>query len=105
MVVVTGLYNVTQLGLLERVMAGGAGVVLAGKLILVLAMISLAAQRDIRQVPRVTGPGPRRGLTAIAWLDRVVLLLALVVIHLGLAVSRLAHQRPVRLRPSSLRTS
>jgi putative copper export protein len=88
-VVLTGLYNVTRLGPLERVMASGAGVALAGKFILVLAMISLAAQRDFGQVPRLATLEARRALNAIAWLDRVVLLLAAAVIYLGLAVSRL----------------
>ncbi len=91
-VVLTGLYNVTRLGPLERVMGSGAATLLAAKLILVLAMISLTAQRDFGQVPRLAGAGTASALTAIAWLDRVVLLLAVVVIYLGLAVSRLAHQ-------------
>lgn len=91
LVVLTGLYNVTRLGPMERVMASGAGTMLAGKFILVLAMISLAARRDFGHVPRLAGPGGSPALTAIAWLDRLLLLLAAIVIYLGLAVSRLAH--------------
>lgn len=91
LVVLTGLYNVTRLGPMERVMASGAGTMLAGKFILVLAMISLAARRDFGHVPRLAGPGGSSALTAIAWLDRLLLLLAAIVIYLGLAVSRLAH--------------
>lgn len=91
LVVLTGLYNVTRLGPMERVMASGAGTMLAGKFILVLAMISLAARRDFGHVPRLAGRGGSSALTAIAWLDRLVLLLAAIVIYLGLAVSRLAH--------------
>jgi uncharacterized membrane protein len=90
-VVLTGLYSVTRLGPAERVMASGAGTLLAGKFILVLAMISLAAQRDFGHVPRLLAGREDAALGAIAWLDRVVLLLAVVVIYLGLAVSRLAH--------------
>jgi uncharacterized membrane protein len=90
LVVLTGLYNVTRLGPMERVMASGAGTMLAGKFILVLAMISLAARRDFGHVPRLAGPGGSSALTAIAWLDRLLLLLAAIVIYLGLAVSRLA---------------
>jgi len=35
-----------------------------------------------------SGGDPRPALSAIAWMDRVVLLLAVVIIYLGLAVSR-----------------
>ena len=45
-VALTGFYNVTRLGSLERVMQTGAGLALAGKFMLVLAMVALAAQRD-----------------------------------------------------------
>ncbi|OGK99041.1 MAG: hypothetical protein A3E31_12660 [Candidatus Rokubacteria bacterium RIFCSPHIGHO2_12_FULL_73_22] len=92
-VVLSGLYNVTRLGPLERVLASGAGLLLAGKVVLVLAMVALAAQRDFAQVPRLgralaAGEAPGPALAAIAWLDRLVLLLALIVVYLGLAVSR-----------------
>ena len=92
-VVLTGFYNVTRLGPLERVMESSAGVLLAGKLILVLAAITLAGQRDFAQVPRLrqalaAGGSPGPALAAIAWLDRAVLLLALAIVYLGLAVSR-----------------
>ena len=90
LVVLTGLYNVTRLGPLERVMESGAGTLLAGKFILVLAMITLAAQRDFAQVPRLAHPDALAALKTITWLDRAVLLLAVVVIYLGVAVSRLA---------------
>jgi len=92
--VLTGLYNVTGLGPLERAMRSGAGAVLAGKFILVVAMISLGAQRDFGQVPRLLGPQRLASLRAIAWLDRAVLALGAVVIYLGLVVSRLGHGVP-----------
>jgi len=92
-VVLTGFYNVTQLGPLEHVMESGAGVMLAAKFTLVIVAVALAAQRDFAHVPLLRGalagggdPGP--ALRAIARLDRGVLVLALVVIWLGLAVSR-----------------
>lgn len=93
LVVLTGLYNVTRLGPLERVMESGAGLMLAGKFMLVLAAVALAGQRDFAQVPRLRaalegGRSAGPALAAIAWLDRLVLLLALVVIYLGLAISR-----------------
>lgn len=93
LVVLTGVYNVTALGPLARVVASGAGLLLAAKFILVLAAIGLAGQRDFAQVPRVAaalaaGHDPGPALAAIAWLDRAVLALALVIVYLGLAVSR-----------------
>lgn len=92
-VILTGFYNVTQLGPLGRVMETGSGLLLAGKLTLVIVLVALAAQRDFTQVPRLRralgeGADPAPALSAIAWLDRIVLALAMVVIYLGLAISR-----------------
>ena len=92
-VVLTGFYNVTQLGDLARVMESGAGLMLAGKFILVILAIALTSQRDFAQLTLLnaavtSGGDPSRALRAIARLDRIVLLLALVVIYLGLAISR-----------------
>ena len=93
LVVLTGFYNVTLLGPGEHVMQSGAGIMLAGKFILVIAAISIAGQRDFVQVPRLAravashdDPGPP--LRTIATLDRAVLLLALVMAYLGVAISR-----------------
>ena len=93
LVVLTGLYNVTRLGPLDRVMQSGAGLLLAGKLILVLLLIAIAAQRDFTHLVRLhialaTNEDPSPALRAIAWLDRITILLALAIIYLGLAVSR-----------------
>jgi len=93
LVVLTGLYNVTLLGPLDRVLQSGAALLLALKFILVLAAVAVAGQRDFAQVPRLAravavGDDPRPVLSAIAWMDRLVLLLAVVIIYLGLAVSR-----------------
>ena len=93
LVVLTGLYNVTRLGPLDRVMQSGAGVLLAGKFILVLLLIAVAAQRDFTHLVRLqialsTSADPAPSLRAIAWHDRITILLALVIIYLGLAVSR-----------------
>ncbi len=93
LVVLTGLYNVTLLGPLDRVLQSGAALLLALKFMLVLAAVAVAGQRDFAQVPRLAravaaGDDPRPALTAIAWMDRVVLLLAVVIVYLGLAVSR-----------------
>ena len=93
LVVLTGLYNVTLLGPLDRVLQSGAALLLALKFMLVLAAVAVAGQRDFAQVPRLAralaaGDDPRPALSAIAWMDRVVLLLAVVIVYLGLAVSR-----------------
>jgi uncharacterized membrane protein len=93
LVVLTGFYNVTQLGSLARVMETGAGLMLAAKFTLVILAVALASQRDFAQVTLLraalaAGHDPTPALRAITRLDRVVLLLALVVIYLGLAVSR-----------------
>ena len=93
LVVLTGFYNVTQLGSLERAMETGAGLLLAAKFALVILAVALAGQRDFAHVPLLraaiaSGGDPGPPLRAIARLDRVVLLLALIVIYLGLAVSR-----------------
>ena len=93
LVVLTGLYNVTRLGPLDRVMQSGAGLLLAGKFILVLLVIAVAAQRDFTHLVRLhialtTNQDPAPALRAIAWLDRITILLALVIVYLGLAVSR-----------------
>ena len=93
LVVLTGFYNVTLLGPLDRALQSGAALLLALKFMLVLAAVGVAGQRDFAQVPRLaralaTGEDASPALSAIAWMDRVVLLLAVVIVYLGLAVSR-----------------
>jgi putative copper export protein len=93
LVILTGLYNVTQLGALERVMQTGAGLALAGKFTLVILAVTLAAQRDFAHLPLLrmalqSGGDPQDSLRVMARLDRIVLALALIVIWLGLMVSR-----------------
>jgi uncharacterized membrane protein len=92
-VVLTGFYNVTQLGDLGRVMETGAGFMLAGKFILVIFAITLTGQRDFAHLTLLTatlasGGDPHKLLRAITRLDRAVVLLGLIVIYLGLAISR-----------------
>jgi len=93
LITLTGFYNVTRLGPLERVMESGAALLLAGKFLLVLALVAVAGQRDFAQVPRLAralaaGEDPRPALTAIGWLDRLAVLLGVVIVYLGLAISR-----------------
>jgi copper resistance protein D len=92
-VVLSGFYNVTQLGDVQRVMQTGSGLMLAGKFVLVILAVALAGQRDFAQVTLLnaalaSGGDPARPLRSITRLDRAVLLLALIVIYLGLAISR-----------------
>ena len=91
LVVLTGLYNVTQLGGVARVAESGAGTALAAKFFLVLVMISLGAHRDFGQLPRLAASPDTALLRKIAMLDHGVLLLAVIVIYLGLTVSRIGH--------------
>jgi uncharacterized membrane protein len=93
LVVLTGFYNVTRLGPLERVMESGVALVLAAKLMLVLVIVALAGQRDFSQVPRLahdlaTNADPGSALGAIIWLDRIVVVLGVLTIYLGLTISR-----------------
>jgi len=93
LVVLTGFYNVTQFGPLGRVLESGAGLMLAGKFALVILAVALASQRDFAQLTILaaavaSGGDPERPLRAITTLDRAVLLLGLVVVYLGRAVSR-----------------
>jgi len=92
-VVLTGFYNITQLGPMERVMQSGAGLMVVGKFILVIAMAAIMGQRDFAQVTLLraaltSGGDPQPALRSITRMDRVILLIALVVIYLGLAISR-----------------
>jgi uncharacterized membrane protein len=93
LVVLTGFYHVTRLGPLERAMETGAGLMLAGKFMLVLLLVAVAGQRDFTQLVRLqlalqTAADPAPALRAIAWLDRLTILLAALIIYLGLAISR-----------------
>jgi uncharacterized membrane protein len=93
LVILTGLYNVTRLGPLDRVLDTGAGLMLAGKFILVIAAASLMGQRDFAQVALLraavaSGADPQPTLRTITRMDRIVLALTLIAIYLGLAISR-----------------
>jgi len=73
LVVLTGFYNVTRLGPLERVLESGAALTLALKFALVLAAIAVSGQRDFAQVPRLAravaaGDDLRPALSAIAFI-------------------------------------
>ncbi len=81
----TGLENIRHLSF--------ASPWLAAKLVVVLAMLSLAAHRDFALLPRAVraieaGADPRAALRGVRALDRVVLLLSLAVLLLAVGVTR-----------------
>ncbi len=91
-VVLTGFYNVTQLGPIEQVMQSGAALTLAGKFVLVILAVALAGQRDFAELPRAeallaAGQEPTPALRAMARLDRLVLVLGAAMIYLGLSLT------------------
>ena len=66
---------------------------LAAKLLVVLAVLALAAHRDFAMLPRAvrdveTGAKPAAALRSVRWVDRLVLLLALVVLFLAVGIAR-----------------
>jgi len=92
-VVLTGFYNITQLGPMDRVMQSGAGLMVVGKFLLVIALAAIMGQRDFAQLALLRGAlasnaDPQPALRSITRMDRITLLVALVVIYLGLAISR-----------------
>src|SRR5437899_2584184 len=77
-------------GLLQR---HPTGVLRAGTFGRGLVRPALAGRRDFGEVTRLdrlvaSGDDPAPALGAIAWLDRIALLLGLVIVYLGLAISR-----------------
>ena len=83
--VVTGLENLRPVQLVSPW--------LAAKLVVVLALLALAAHRDFAALPRAVraveaGAEPAAALSGVRMLDRVVLLLALVVLFLAVGVTR-----------------
>jgi hypothetical protein len=63
------------------------------KLMAVMMLLALAAHRDFALVPRATseierGTPAGHALSGLRWVDRILLLLALVVVFLGVGVAR-----------------
>jgi putative copper export protein len=86
-----GLLVVTGLDNLRRVRLDSPWLV--GKLLLVLVLLALAAHRDFALIPRAgqvieQGGSPSVALSALRWLDRVLLLVAMAVLFLGVGVAR-----------------
>ncbi|MBI2879531.1 MAG: CopD family protein [Candidatus Rokubacteria bacterium] len=91
---VTGLWNLGQLGtLLPALFQRLSGPLLAAKLFFALLVLALAAHRDFKLVPAVlaareAGEEPGVAGTLLRGLDRLLVLLVVVILFLGVAVSR-----------------
>lgn len=93
LMVLTGLYNLARLPPLSQVIESGVLRLLALKLLVVVVVLMLSAHRDFGLAPRLlrdvaAGKAPDQGLRAVLRVDRVVLVLGVVLLYLGLAVSR-----------------
>jgi putative copper export protein len=85
LLIVTGLLNLRGMSTISPW--------LAAKIIVVLAMLALAAHRDFAVLPRAlrevaAGADPSGALSGVRALDRVVLLLALIVLFFAVGVAR-----------------
>jgi len=92
LLVATGLHNLSRLSL-GVLVETRAGATLALKLFLVIVALMLAAHRDFGLVSRLwreveAGRDGARERRAIAWIDRVVILLGVAALYLGLAIGR-----------------
>jgi uncharacterized membrane protein len=88
----TGLYNLSNLSL-RMLTETQAGTLLALKIFLVIVALMLGAHRDFGLVSRLAREldGAHEGVRrfrAIAWIDRTMILLGVVALYLGLAISR-----------------
>jgi len=85
LLVVTGLLNLRGMAVISPW--------LAAKIVVVIAVLALAAHRDFAVLPRASravqeGAEPSTALAGIRALDRVLLLLALVVLFFAVGVAR-----------------
>jgi len=93
LMVLTGLYNLTRLGPVARLIESGVLKLLALKLFLVVVVLMLSAHRDFGLASRLrrevaAGRDPGHALRTILSVDRLVLFLGVILLYLGLAVSR-----------------
>jgi len=85
LVLVTGLENLRRLAVMTPWFAA--------KLMVVIALVALAAHRDFALLPRAIraierGEEPAAALSGVRMLDRVVLVLALLVLFLAVGIAR-----------------
>lgn len=93
LLILTGLYNLTRLPSVAAMTESGVLKLLALKLFLVVVLLMLSAHRDFgvaaRLIRAVTaGRDATPALRTLVRIDRVTLLLGVVLVYLGLAVSR-----------------
>lgn len=93
LMVLTGLYNLTLLPPIAQLVEHGVLKLLALKLSLVVIVLMLSAHRDFGLASRLlrevaAGRAADRVLGVILRVDRIVLLLGMILLYLGLAVSR-----------------
>lgn len=86
-----GLLLVTGLDNLRRVRLESPWLIT--KVLFVIVLLAVAAHRDFALIPRVRreieqGVAPALALSGLRWLDRVLIILAVVVLFLGVGLSR-----------------
>jgi putative copper export protein len=86
-----GLLVVTGLDNLRHVRLDSPWLI--AKVLLVMVLFALAAHRDFALVPRATreiaeGVAPPLALSGVRWLDRLLIILAAVVLFLGVGIAR-----------------
>ena len=93
LLILTGLHNLTRLPPVASMIESGVLKLLALKLFLVVVLLMLSAHRDFGVAARliravVEGRDATPALRMLVRLDRVALLLGVVLVYLGLALSR-----------------
>ncbi len=94
LLILTGLVNLSHLPLSAALLERAVGLFLSLKLLLAIIAFALEAHRDFAILPRLLAASPQEtihSLVGLRWLDRILLLLLLVILYLGVAVSRAAH--------------
>jgi len=93
LLILTGLHNLTRLPPVASMIESGVLKLLALKLFLVVILLMLSAHRDFSVAARLiravaAGRDATPALRMLVRLDRVALLLGVVLVYLGLALSR-----------------
>lgn len=93
LLVLTGLHNLTRLPPVAAMVESGVLKLLALKLFLVVVLLMLSAHRDFGVAARfiravAAGRDEAAALQAIVRIDRVLLVLGVILVYLGLALSR-----------------
>ncbi len=94
LLILTGLVNLSRLPFSAALLFERAvGLLLSLKLLLAIVAFALQARRDFAILPRLLSASPQETghSFGLRWLDRIVLLLLLVILYLGVSVSRAVH--------------